>query len=225
MPGIWKFSFRQSSPILPGYLFLGLAFGVLLREAGYSWFWAPAASTLVYAGSMQFVLVSLLREGAPLALVAVTTLLVNARHLFYGLGFLDRYRQMGWKGWYMALALTDETYSVLCVLDPPKGMSWGECAFWITLLDHLYWIAGSVLGAVVGGLLPVDAAGIDFSMTALFVVIFLEQWKALPNHIPALTGLGCAILSLLLFGADNFLLPALAAAVVLLTILRGEAAK
>ena len=200
---------RQTAPVACGYIFLGMAFGVLLAQAGYGPVWALAASLLVYAGSMQFVMVSLLAAGASLATVLVTTL-----------GFIQKFRAMGRRMPYMVLSLTDETYSVLCSLDPPAGMDWSRCAFAISMLDHAYWVAGSVLGAALGRMLGIDLTGIDFAMTALFVVIFLEQWKGFATHVPALTGLLCALAARLLFGEDNFLLIALVAAVAVLCALR-----
>ena len=216
------YALRRTVPVACGYIFLGMAFGILLSEAGYGPAWALASSLFVYAGSMQFVMVSLLAAGAPLYTVAVTTFLVNARHIFYGLGFIEKYRGMGRRFPYMAFALTDETYSVLCSMDPPDGLDWNDCAFYVSLFDQFYWVLGSVLGAALGQAIPVDLTGIDFSMTALFVVIFVDQWKQFPSHIPALTGLLCALASLLLFGPDNFLLIALIAAVAILAALRGK---
>jgi 4-azaleucine resistance transporter AzlC len=218
----FAFALKTTIPVACGYLFLGMAFGILIQQAGYGPIWAFFSSLFVYAGSMQFIMVSLLAAGAPLATVAVTTFLVNARHIFYGLGFIDRFRRMGARFPYMALSLTDETYSVLCSLDVPPGLDGDNSFFFIALLDHTYWILGSVLGAVAGQLLPFDMTGVDFTMTALFVVIFVDQWKAFPTHIPAVTGLACAVASLLLFGPDNFLLIALIAAVGILVALRGK---
>ena len=216
------YALRRTVPVACGYIFLGMAFGILLSEAGYGPAWALASSLFVYAGSMQFVMVSLLAAGAPLYTVAVTTFFVNARHIFYGLGFIEKYRGMGRRFPYMVFSLTDETYSVLCSMDPPNGLDWNDCAFYVSLFDQFYWVLGSVLGAALGQAIPVDLTGIDFSMTALFVVIFVDQWKQFPSHIPALTGLLCALASLLLFGPDNFLLIALIAAVAILAALRGK---
>lgn len=216
------YALRRTVPVACGYIILGMAFGILLNEAGYGPLWALASSLFVYAGSMQFVMVSLLAAGAPLYTVAVTTFLVNARHIFYGLGFIEKYRGMGRRFPYMVFSLTDETYSVLCSMDPPEGLDWNDCAFYASLLDHAYWVIGSVLGAALGQAIPVDLTGIDFSMTALFVVIFVDQWKQFPSHVPALIGLVCAVIALLLFGPDNFLLIALIAAVAILVALRGR---
>lgn len=214
------FAFKQTIPVAMGYIFLGTAFGILMNETGYGFFWTLAASVLIYAGSMQFVLVSLLAAGAPLYTVALMTLFINGRHIFYGLGFIEKFRRMGKRFLYMVLSLTDETYSVLCALDCPAGVDEGDASFLIALLDHSYWVFGSVLGALLGKALPFDMTGIDFSMTALFVVIFVGQWKQYKSHIPALTGLMCALISLVLLGPDRFLLPALAAAVTILVAFR-----
>ena len=216
------YALRQTIPVACGYIFLGMAFGILLSEAGYGPVGAFASSLFVYAGSMQFVMVALLAANAPLYTVAVTTFLVNARHIFYGLGFIERFRGMGRRFPYMVFSLTDETYSVLCSMEAPQGMRWEDCAFFAALFDHAYWVIGSVLGALAGQALAIDLTGIDFSMTALFVVIFVDQWKQFPSHVPALIGLVCAIVSLALFGQENFLLIALAAAVVILGLLRGR---
>ena len=171
---------------------------------------------------MQFIMVSLLAAGAPIYTVAVTTFLVNARHIFYGLGMLEKFRGLGRRFPYMAFALTDETYSVLCSMDAPTGMDWADCAFYVSMFDQCYWVLGSLLGSLLGQALPVDLTGIDFSMTALFVVIFVDQWKQFPSHVPALTGLICAAAARLLFGPDNFLLIALICAVAILAALRGR---
>lgn len=210
------YALKKSFPIFCGYIFLGFAFGILLADAGYSWPWALACSVFIYAGSMQFVLVSFLSAGAPLYTVLIMTLLINGRHIFYGLSFIDRYRKAGRFYPYLVFSLTDETYSLLCSANHPADVDPGRADFYISLFDHAYWVMGSVLGCVAGHLVPIDFTGIDFTMTALFIVIFIEQWKSYKPHIPALTGGICAVLSLILFGPDNFLLPALGAAVAVL---------
>ena len=213
------FAVRQTLPVAFGYIFLGIAFGILLSQAGYGPLWALLISVFVYAGSMQFVLVPLLAAGAPLYTVALMTLFVNGRHIFYGLGFIERFRRMGRRLFYMVLSLTDETYSVLCSLKCPEGVAEDEASFRIALLDHGYWVLGSLIGGLLGEALPFDMTGIDFSMTALFVVIFVDQWKQFRTHIPALVGLGCAAVSLAILGPERFLLPALGASVALLIAL------
>jgi len=209
-------AFAATIPVLCGYLFIGLAFGVMLRDAGYLPPWAFLSSLIVYAGSGQYLLVSLLAAHASLFTVAAMTLLLNCRHLFYGLSFLETFHQMGARKWYMIFSLTDETYSLLCALKTPPDVDPNAMRFLIAMLDHSYWILGSVLGAVLGGLLPFDSTGIDFAMTALFTVIFIEQWLSATSHIPALLGASTAAISLLLLGPDKFILPAMLVICVLL---------
>ena len=215
-----RFAFRQSLGVLFGYLFLGTAFGILLRQAGFGALWALAFSGLVYAGSLQFVLAGFLAAPTALPTVALMSLFINARHLFYGLSFIERFRSMGKKRPYMIFSLTDETYSVLCGMDEvPAGVEKNGAMFLVALLDQLYWVAGSLLGTFAGAL-PLDFTGIDFSMTALFLVIFLEQWRGAKSHLPALLGLGCGAVFLLALGPDNFLLPALCTTVAVLLLAR-----
>ena len=201
-----------------GYLFLGFAFGVLMTQAGYSAVWCALSSVLIYAGSMQFILVELLASGAGLGLAAVMTLLINSRHLFYGLSFIGRFRGMGLSKLYAIFALTDETYSVLCAL--PEELSTPGRILRISLLDHLYWITGSVLGGLAGAALPFDTTGLDFCMTAFFAIIFIEQWLSAGVHAPAATGLVSAAVFLALLGPDAFILPSLAATVIVLLLAR-----
>lgn len=215
-----RFAFRQSLGVLFGYVFLGTAFGILLRQAGFGALWSLAFSGLVYAGSLQFVLAGFLAAPTALPTVALMSLFINARHLFYGLSFIERFRSMGKKRPYMIFSLTDETYSVLCGMDEvPAGVDKNGAMFLVALLDQLYWVAGSLLGTFAGGL-PLDFTGIDFYMTALFLVIFLEQWRWAKSHLPALLGLCCAGVFLLVLGADNFLLPALCTTVAVLLLAR-----
>lgn len=211
----------KSVPVMFGYLFLGSAFGVLLQHAGYHFIWAFCISLTVFAGSGQFLLVSLLSGGASLPMTGAMTLLINSRHMFYGLSFVERFKKTGRKYPYMIFSLTDETYSVLCSVKPEPGVQEGSAMFLIALFNHFYWIAGSVLGALLGQLLPIDFTGIDFSMTALFVVLFIEQWKDFPSHLPAITGLTVSLLFLIFLGPDNFILPSLAVTVVVLMACKG----
>jgi len=213
-----RFAFLQSVPVLFGYLFLGTAFGILLQKAGYNFIWAFFTSLTVYAGSLQFVIVTFLSAGAALTTVALMTLFINSRHIFYGLSFIEKFKKTGKAYPYMVFSLTDETYSVLCSLKVPDDMNEGTVMFLIALLNQSYWIIGSVLGSLIGQMIPFDVTGIDFSMTALFVVIFLEQWKTSKTHLPALMGFACSIFFLLLLGPDKFLLPSLITTVLLLSL-------
>ena len=218
-------AFSVTIPVLCGYLFIGLAFGVMLRDIGFAPPWAFFSSLLIYAGSGQYLLVSLLAANASLVTVAAMTLLLNCRHIFYGLSFLETFHQMGRRKWYMIFSLTDETYSLLCSLKTPEGIDPNAMRFWIAILDHSYWIAGSVLGAVIGGMLPFDSTGIDAALDCLFTVIFVEQWMSAKCHVPAFLGLGAAAVSLAILGPDNFILPAMVAICVMLAALRGRLAK
>ena len=211
-----------TAPVFFGYLFVGLAFGLLMQKSGYGGLWAAACSLFVYAGSMQFVLVGLLLNPVGLLQTAVVTLAVNIRHAFYGLSMLEKFRAFGRCKPYMIFSLTDETYSLLCGVKPPEGVPEQPFYFWISLLDHCYWVLGSLLGSTVGALLPFDSTGIDFALTALFVVIFTEQWLTAASHLPALVGLGCGAGCLLLLGPENFLPPALLLTVAALVLGRGK---
>lgn len=215
-----RYAFMKSLPVMFGYIFLGIAFGVLMQQAGFPVWMSLLISLIVYAGSMQFVLVTLLSSGASVLLTAAMTLLINSRHIFYGLSFVEKFKTMGRQYFYMIFSLTDETYSVLCSVRPEDKTDKKQAMFLIALFDQAYWVAGSVIGAAVGGILPFDTTGIDFSMTALFVVIFLEQWLDAKTHIPAVVGLVSGISFLLLLGPDNFILPSLIVTVTILLLCR-----
>ena len=204
---------KLTIPVMCGYLFLGTAFGATLAQAGFGPVWALMMSGLVYAGSLQFVMVPLMASGAALMTVALTALMVNARHLFYGVSFIDRFRRMGRLRPYMVFSLTDETYSVFCGLE---GEESNGVMLRVALYDQLYWVTGSVVGALLARQLPFDLTGIDFSMTALFIVICLERALNRADRLPVAVGGVCAVACLVRLGPDNFLAPALAATAVLL---------
>lgn len=218
----YVYAFVQTVPVLLGYIFLGIAFGLMLQDVGYNYIWAFFISVFVYAGSMQFVLVTLLAGAQSLITTFIMTFFINGRHIFYGLSFIEKYKKMGKVYPYMIFSLTDETYSVMCSLKVPEEMDEKKVSFLVSLFDHFYWIAGSVIGALIGQMISFDTTGIDFSMTALFVVIVVNQWMENKNHIPTFIGFGTAIVALLLLGADNFLLPALTLAVILLLCMKKE---
>ena len=213
-------AFPVTVPVLMGYLAIGIAFGFMLQAIGYNFIWAFFMSLTIYAGSGQYLGVSLLSSAAALSTVAVMTLLINFRHLVYGLSMLEKFRGMGLRKFYMIFSLTDETYALLSAVRPPVGVDPRNFYFSIALLDQSYWILGSVIGAVAGALLPIDTTGIDFAMTALFVVIAVDQWRAYKRHLPALLGAGATLLSLFLVGAEKMLLPALGVIVLALLLLR-----
>lgn len=212
-----QFAFKMSLPVLFGYLFLASAFGIMLYETGYNWVWAIIISVLVYAGSGQFLLVSLLASNAGLSDIALMTFFVNSRHIFYGISFIEKFRSYGWRYPFLIFSLTDETYGVNSSFSTvPKGVDEGNARFLIGLFDHMYWIIGSVIGSLAGQLIKIDFTGIDFSMTALFTVIFIEQMRASKSKLPGIIGLFCATVCLLIFGANNFMLPSLIITVAIL---------
>ena len=207
---------KLTIPVMCGYLFLGAAFGATLAQAGFGLVWALMMSGLVYAGSLQFVMVPMMAAGASLVTVAMTALMVNARHIFYGVSFIDRFRRMGALRPYMVCSLTDETYSVFCGL---QGEESDGVMLRVALYDHLYWITGSVVGAALAQQLPFDLTGIDFAMTALFIVIATERALSREDRLPLMLGGVCAVSCLLLLGPDKLLAPALALTAVLLVAL------
>lgn len=213
-------AFPATVPVLMGYLAIGMAFGLMLQSAGYGVGWALLMSLTIYAGSGQYLGVSLLAAGAPLTQVAFLTLMINFRHLVYGLSMLEKFRGMGARKLYMIFSLTDETYALLSSANPPEGVEARDYYFAVALLDHSYWIAGSVAGSLAGAALGFDTTGVDFAMTALFLVIAVGQWRAAGSHLPALLGGAATLVSLMLVGAEDMLLPALGMIVFALALLR-----
>ena len=215
-------AFLKSIPVLAGYVVLGIGFGILMRDAGYGVLWTAAMSLFIYAGSLQYVGVGLLAGGASALTTAITSVMVNARHLFYSISMIDKYKDAGKYKPYMIFALTDETYSLLCDGMTPSGVEPNQYRFLVSLFNHSYWVAGSIIGSLLGAVLPFSTKGIEFSMTALFVAAFTEQWLTTKDHVPALTGLICTLLCLIVFGKDNFLIPAMLLITLVLTLLRGR---
>ena len=211
-------AFPYTIPVLTGYLFIGIAFGVMYAEKGYSFLWAILMSVLVYAGSGQYLAVNFFTPGISFVQIIFLTFMVNVRHVFYGISLVERFNKIGKKRWYMIFALTDETYSLLCTTKIPKGVDGSKFLFAISVLDHSYWVLGSAIGAIAGTLLPISSEGIEFAMTALFIVIFIEQWMEKKNRIPAVIGVVVATASLLIFGADSFVLPAMIGIMALLFV-------
>lgn len=218
MKNTFKTAFLSTIPVMAGYVVLGTGFGILLTSKGYGPLWTLAMSVFIYAGSMQYLAVDLLSGGVSLITAALTTLMVNARHLFYGLSMIGKYRNMGWRKPYLIFALTDETYSLNCGSLPAGVEDAPNYYFLVSALNHCYWIVGSMLGAFLGTVIPFSTEGIDFALTALFVTVFVEQWVSTKDHIPALIGVGASVLCLLLFGADGFLIPAMVLITVLLAL-------
>ena len=205
----FRAAFPATVPVLMGYLSIGIAFGLMLEAIGYNVIWAFFMSLTIYAGSGQYMGVELLSTGAALGSVAVLTLILNFRHLVYGLSMLEKFRGMGLRKLYMIFSLTDETYALLSSARVPERVDPHAYYFAIAVLDHGYWILGSVIGSVAGALISFDTTGIDFVLTALFVVLFIGQWDQTHNHRPMLMGVGCAAACLVVFGADQFMIPAM----------------
>ena len=216
----FRFASKKTVPVLCGYLFMGAAFGLLFVSAGFPWYAALACSLLIYAGSVQYAFVPLLAQHASLGMIGAMTLLLNARHIFYGLSFVESFQKAGKARPYLIFALTDETYSLLCGTAVQPPMRQGRVFFWISLLDQCYWILGTAIGAFAGTALPFDMTGVDFAMTALFAVIFVEQWKSAKSHRPAITGLVIAVVFLIVLGPEQFLLPTLLVTVFFLLLQR-----
>lgn len=212
-------AFLDTVPVMTGYLFLGIGFGILLGETGYGVGWSFAMGLLVFAGSAQYLLVSLLASHTPVLTVALTTLLINARHIFYGLSMVDAYKGAGKKKPYLIFSLTDETYSLVTQNRVPEGMSRQSYCFVVSLLDHIYWVAGCVLGSLAGQVIPLNFEGVEFVLTALFITMFVEQWLSTKNHLPAVIGVMSTILCLLFFGKDVFLIPSMVLIAVLLVVM------
>ena len=213
-----KLAFRATLPVMAGYMVLGIGFGVLLQNRGYGFLWAFLMSLSIYAGSLQYAALDLISGGASLITTALMTLMINARHFFYGLSMLEKYQDTGRKKPYLIFALTDETYS-LVITPPPEGVEPGAYWFLVTLIDHIWWVSGSVIGGLLGPILPFDSTGMDFAMTALFTVIFLEQWLSSDSHIPGLLGLGISLLCLAALGPDRFVIPAMVLITLILSAL------
>ena len=205
---ILKTAFVKSIPIFCSYVFVSMAYGMMMASAGFPWYDSLLVSLTVYTGAFQFVLITFLSSGASLITLALTALLMNSRQSFYSLTFLKEFKQMGRRKLYMIHTMTDETYAVNSTLDLPKKEK-EDTMFLVALFSRCYWMIGSVLGGILGQIIPFDLTGIDFCMTALFLIIFIDQWEKAEKHTPALTGLGIGILCLLIFGENRFMLPAL----------------
>ena len=204
-----KAAFPKTIPIIPGYVFMGIAFGILLTNLGYEWYWPVLMAVVIFAGMAQFVSVNMLAPGLSFFNTFLFQFVLNARHIFYGLSMLEKFKIMGKLKPYMIFAMTDETYSILCSTKVPNGVSEKHYYFFIALLDHSYWILGCLLGGVVGSMITFDTTGIDFSMTAFFITVVIDQWRDTKDHIPAICGFIVTAACLIFFGADHFIIPAL----------------
>jgi len=211
---------KNTLPVCAGYIVLGTGFGLLMASKGYSWIYSLLMSLFIYAGSMQYAAVSLIASAASLLTIAIMTLAINIRHLFYGLSMLGKYKQTGKAKGYLAFSLTDETFALLSTKDVPAGVRENRYFVFISAFNQFYWVLGTLIGAMLSKALPYDFAGIDFSMTALFAITVLEQWERNKNHLSALIGGGCSLLCLFIFGPSSFLLPSLLSISTLLLLLR-----
>jgi 4-azaleucine resistance transporter AzlC len=218
--GMASAAFPHTIPVLTGYVFMGIAFGMLLASKGFGPFWAFIMGAVIYAGSGQFVAVGLLASGFNPLNAFIVTLILNARHVFYGLSMLKSFKSYGKAKLYMIFALTDETFALLCSVKAPEGMNEEKFYLTISILNQIYWIFGCTAGGVIGSALPINPKGRDFVMTALFVVIFLDQWKRRENRIPALIGFGASIFCCIVFKPDWFILSCMAVLAIVFSLFR-----
>lgn len=202
-------AFPNTIPILTGFITLGMAYGILMATKGYAFYWALAFSIFCFGGSMQFVAITLLTTGFMPMQAFILSLMVNARHLFYGISFLKKYKGLGFIKNFLIFWLCDETFSVISTVEPPENVDRKLFYFWISFLDYIYWLTGTVLGGLLGGLITFDTSGLDFALTALFVVLLLEQWKNKNKRIYAVIGIVTTVISRIIFGENNLVIPAM----------------
>lgn len=216
----FKAAFPYTIPIFAGFWFLGLTYGIYMNVSGFSFLYPMLMSLTIFAGSMEFVTVNMLLGSFNPVQAFVMTLMINARHLFYGISMLEKFRGTGLKKLYLIFGMCDESFSINYTAEIPPDVDRGWFMFFVTLLNQFYWFSGSTLGGIFGSLIHFNTEGLDFVMTAMFVVIFMEQWLKDKRHTSALLGLGVSVLCLLIFGADNFIIPSMAAMLILLTFMR-----
>lgn len=207
-------------PIAIGFLFLGMSYGFLMRSKGFSFLYPMLMSFFIFAGSMEFVTVNLLLSAFNPLYAFFLTLMVNARHLFYGISMLDKYKNVGWKKYYLIYGMCDESFTINCSVTPPEGIDRGWFMFFVTLLNQIYWVSGATLGGLLGYVIHFNTTGIEFVMTALFVVMFINQWDETKDHRSALIGVGCSALCLFIFGSSNFIIPAMISIILCFTFAR-----
>ncbi len=216
----FRAAFPHTLPIAVGFLFLGMSYGFLMRSKGFSFLYPLFMSLFIFAGSMEFVTVDLLLSAFNPLYAFFLTLMVNARHLFYGISMLGKYKNVGWKKFYLIFGMCDESFTINCAVTPPEGINKGWFMFFVTLLNQTYWVTGATLGALLGYVIHFDTTGIEFVMTALFVVMFINQWEETKDHRSALIGVFCSLVCLLIFGSDRFILPAMASIILCFTVFR-----
>lgn len=216
----FKAAFPFTLPIFAGFWFLGMSYGIYMNICGFSWIYPALMSLTIFAGSVEFIAVNLLLGSFNPLQAFILAFIVNARHLFYGISMLGKYRGLGLKKFYLIFGLCDESFSINYTAKIPEGVDRGLFYFWVTLLNQFYWVSGSTLGGIFGSLIKFDTHGLEFILTSLFVVIFLEQFLQEKNHLNAWTGFSASFLCLIIFGAENFILPSIAIILILLTIFR-----
>nr|WP_235832902.1 azaleucine resistance protein AzlC [Gottfriedia acidiceleris] len=225
---LWKafrFAFPHTIPIFAGFLFLGIAYGIFMNSLGFSAIYPILMGLTIFAGSMEFIAANLLLMGFNPINALFLTLMVNARHLFYGISMLDKYKGTGKKKIYLIFGLCDETFSINYTADLPDSVDKSWFMFFVTFLNHLYWVIGASIGGIFGSLVKFNTKGLEFVMTALFVVIFIEQWKKETKHISAITGVSLSTICLIIFGGDHFIIPAMLSILVTLSVLRKPSKK
>lgn len=215
-----KAAFPHTIPIMTGFLFLGASYGIYMNVSGFEFWYPMITSMLIFAGSVEFVTVNLLLGAFNPLQAFLLALMINARHIFYGISMLDRYRGTGLKKFYLIYGMCDESFSVNYTAEIPEDVDKGWFMFFVNLLNQIYWVAGATIGGILGGVIAFNTNGIEFVMTAMFVVIFLEQWLKEKNHIPPILGLVISVVCLILFGADKFIIPSMASMLIILTLLR-----
>ena len=215
-----RYAFPTSLPIMAGYGFLGLTYGIYMHELGFNFVYPMLMALIVYAGSAEFLLGNMLLGSFLPLQTFLMVLMVNARHLFYGLSMLDRYKGLGWKKFFLIFGMSDETFALTSTTEVPTGVDKGWYLLWITWLDEAYWVVGATVGGLIGPLLTFDLRGLDFVLTAMFTAIFADNWLREKNHVSSLSGLMISGLSLIIFGPDRFIIPSMVVTLVLLTLLR-----
>lgn len=221
----FKAAFPHTIPIFAGFWFLGMAYGIYMNVSGFSFLYPMFMSLIIFGGSLEFVAVTMLLSAFAPVQTLIMTIMIQARHLFYGISMLDKFKNIGWKKFYLIFGMCDETFSINYTADIPEDVDKGLFYFFVTILNHFYWFSGSTLGGLLGNLIHFDTKGLDFVMTSMFVVIFMEQWMKEKHHASAYIGLGASLICLILFGADSFMLPTMAVILVFLTVLRKPISK
>lgn len=216
----FRAAFPHTLPILAGFLFLGMTYGIYMNVSGFHFAYPMVMSLIIFAGSVEFVAVNMLMGAFNPMQAFFVTFLINARHLFYGISMLDKFKGTGWKKPYLIFGMCDESFSINYIANIPAGIDRGWFMFFVTLLNHFYWFAGATLGGIFGSFLRFNTEGLEFVMTAMFVVIFLEQWAKEKNHTASLLGLGISLLCLIIFGSNNFMVVSLLAILAVLTVIR-----